>query len=64
MEIAKIKKTISPAEIKYLKNSLVYAPNDLDQSQVNINTSMNENSVDIQQSAVNIDLWKIKLPLS
>ena len=57
VEIAKIKQSVSYADLVFLKNSKPVIPNNLDQSQININTSMNVESPNIQQSAVNINLW-------
>jgi len=37
--MAKIKQTIPAGEIKYLKNTMIFPPDNLDQSQININTS-------------------------
>ena len=56
VEIAKIKQSVSYADLVFLKNSKPVIPNNLDQSQININTSMNVESPNIQQSAVNINL--------
>ena len=55
--MSKIKQSVSYADFVYLKNSMPLVPDSLDQSMINIKTSMNTDSPNIQQSAVNIDLW-------
>ena len=54
--MSKIKQSVSYADFVYLKNSMPLVPDSLDQSMINIKTSMNTDSPNIQQSAVNIDL--------
>ena len=57
-EITKIKQSVPVGEIKYLKNSMVYIPESLEQSMVNIEMSGKGNNVgNIEQSAVNINIW-------
>ena len=55
-EIIKIKNSVPVGEIKYVKNSMVYVPESLEQSMVNIETSGKVNVGNIDQSAVNINL--------